>query len=185
MGSAGLFGPDCECHGHHRYFSPLALRSDLWSQRITGESHHESEADIHCSWRISTHGQWGKCTIPDKRSTARSTSVAYIRASVWVCPPRGAAVPIVGRCLRIAFARKPIIPKSGSRAVPDTLRVMSSLAEVITFCARMSPERMPGSFVLIVQGCYRDVMEAFLEMPKSMHWRTYIGYRIRRDHDQR
>jgi hypothetical protein len=30
-GSAGIFGPDFECHGHHhRYFSPVALtRSDL------------------------------------------------------------------------------------------------------------------------------------------------------------
>jgi hypothetical protein len=141
MGPAGIFGPEFECHGHHRYFS-LSRDQTCAGNESQEKRHHESEAGSHCSWRFGAHGQWGKCTTPDKRSNARSASVAYIRASLRVCPKRGASVPI-------ELAGTSIVPKSGPRAVPDTLRVMSSLAEVATRRARMGPESMPGSFVLI------------------------------------
>jgi hypothetical protein len=84
------------------------------------KSHHESKVGSDRPWRIGANGQWGKCTTPDKRSTARSASVAHIQASLWICLARNAAISIIGRRLRIIFARKSIIPESRPRAIPDT-----------------------------------------------------------------
>src|SRR5450631_239664 len=110
MAPPEIIRPNGECYGHRvqRSPSPFGLAVEEAPQE---KSHHESKTGNYCLRRIGAHCQWGECTTQDRWSNERSASVAYIRASLWVCLARDAAIPVTGRPLRIVFTRTSIVSK--------------------------------------------------------------------------
>jgi hypothetical protein len=155
MADAGILGPGSKCHDHHRQVT--RSRSHELGPVLAAESkeksHHESEAGSYCPRCVGAHGKRGKCTTrttPDRQSTERSASVAYIRASLRVCPAGSTAISITGWSLRIVFAGEAILSKSRPRAVSNPSWGSILLVEAVALFARLgSSENTPGSILLV------------------------------------
>jgi hypothetical protein len=148
MARAGILESGFECHGHHRQVpgSRFHERGPVLAAESEERGHHESEAGSYCPRCVGAHGKRGKCTTPDRQSNEHSVSVAYIWASLWVCPAGSTAISVIDWLLRIVFAGEAIVPKSRPRAVSDARWSGILLVGAASLCARLrSPENTPGS----------------------------------------
>ena len=141
-------GSEFEFHGYHRLVSrsrshELGPALAIGSQE---KSHHENKAGDYGPRRIGTHGKRRRCTTTGKQSYAHSASFSHIRAGLWVRPAGSATISIIGRRLRIVFAREAILSKPRPRAVPGTCRGRIFVVKVITLihATRHEPGKTPG-----------------------------------------
>jgi hypothetical protein len=82
--------------------------------------HHENETRSYRFRRIGAHNKRSQRTTPYKTSHERLVFVACVRARLWLRFAIKGKLSLAAWGLRIAFAGKAIVPKSGPRAVSDT-----------------------------------------------------------------